>query len=391
MTSESRHAVCSGLGVKLAELIRTALADVSSQRFRAEMINQLQLARLMDRDHKWATPELEAASAQLLPSEAELTRARVADFVDSLGALIDQNLYLRDALTAVAAHPASASLAAIVQAEGERVFVQVIAYGMVLDRLTEAMARDWRLLRSVTRQWDAARKRDRVGRQLVQEGQPFMLAKLVSVLGPIRSIIDFHEQDRVDPDFLRPMLSVNIDEAVVVDMAKGCLANAKAGLVLAEKGPGYQGCGAAFTDSREISVSMPAPERWADLYQAWNMAFVSHYPRFPFVMMKLAIPAVADYRDAPKTYIVRRAIALHGHMHFLLLGRTQPSFPAADMDWRNLELTRAFGRANSASARAYEAHVASQPDHEGRRTLRDRVRRQAHQGARWFTRLGRES
>lgn len=376
----------SAWGAKLARVIQAALVHASTRDFCERMVNQYRLVRLLDHDGQWATPELQAASTRLLPTPSELTRSAINRFVDEIGELIDQNPYLSDALSSVADTSAASALAAKVQTEGDWILPQVIAYGMVLDRLTAAMAEDWRLLQSVTEHWDEVRRREGVVRQLIREAQPFELAKLYSVLGPIRSIIEFHEQGRVDPGFLDPMLSVNINEAVAADVARAHFANAEAGLVLAEHGPGHQGRGAGFTANREIRVWMPAPERWADLYQTWNLAFVSHYPRFPFVMVKLAIPAVAGYHDEPETYIARRAIALHVHLHVLLLGRTQASFPGADMDWYDPEFTKAFGRANARSARAYELQLGRQVDSGERSSIRVWARRRAYRGARWLVR-----
>jgi len=57
------------------------------------------------------------------------------------------------------------------------------------------------------------------------------------------------------------------------------------------------------------------PRRWADLYTTWNLAFVSHYGDFPYLMTKLLIPQVNGYQDSPEEYIYNRLLALYCQLH----------------------------------------------------------------------------
>jgi hypothetical protein len=103
---------------------------------------------------------------------------------------------------------------------------------------------------------------------------------------------------------------------------------------------------------------MDFPEQWADLYSTWNLAFVSHYPEFPFVMVKLLIPFVANYQRHPEEYIYRRALALWVHLHHLYLGRADQARTGQEaIVWNDVELTKLWGRVNREAAVEYAATV----------------------------------
>ena len=95
--------------------------------------------------------------------------------------------------------------------------------------------------------------------------------------------------------------------------------------------------------------------KWADLYSVWNMAFVSHYKHFPYVLAKLIIPQVADNYGNSDEYIYNRAIALYIHLNYTLLGRLDgEKYPANSMDWYSEKLYLLFGKENLKSSKHYE-------------------------------------
>ena len=101
------------------------------------------------------------------------------------------------------------------------------------------------------------------------------------------------------PSFVKVMLPINIMEAIYEDQRLGFRDNAKASWSLSLNHPerkAHTEKQAHWDDKKQkILVTMPDPWAWADFYHTWNMAFVSHYTNFPYLLTKLAIPAVADY------------------------------------------------------------------------------------------------
>ena len=72
-------------------------------------------------------------------------------------------------------------------------------------------------------------------------------------------------------------------------------------------------------DGQRIEFRPPLPRQWADLYQTWNMAFISKYPDFPFFMAKLLIPSVSGYQGRPENYLYPRDLIQETHQYNLRL------------------------------------------------------------------------
>ena len=103
---------------------------------------------------------------------------------------------------------------------------------------------------------------------------------------------------------------------------------------------------------------MALPKEWADLYQVWNMAFVSQIDNYPFWIAKLLIPQVSDYKDRPEEYIYRRALALYTSEHYILFGgRDDKRQGIPTINWPDKALTAAWGKANASAAVAYDRDV----------------------------------
>jgi hypothetical protein len=192
----------------------------------------------------------------------------------------------------------------------------------------------------------------------------FEKAKKLSVDYPIERFLEIHRTGEVPADFLRVMFPVNILEAAALDLKLGNVDNAKVGWTLAVNRPGGSpneatGAGPArfAEDGQGIEFHVPLAREWADLYSTWNLAFVSHYEHFPYVMAKLLIPNVADYQDAPEDYMYNRALALYTHINFALLGRINGGVSKDSMSWASEEMTENWGRVNNESRHDYNAEL----------------------------------
>ncbi len=254
-------------------------------------------------------------------------------------------------------------LAARMATEGARVLPDVVTFAWALEALTRLLAEDWRFLEFTLAHW-------RQGRRFVwgsKNFRPFDHVKLVSIEHLNSRFVECHRLGVVPPGFMRVLLPLNILEAVTWDIVEGYPGNARAGLTLARFPPGAarentatgEGPSLWSPDRRAIWVRMALPKAWADLYSSWNLAFVSQYDPFPYVMCKLLVPSVLGYAAQPAAYIYYRCLAIHALMNYAYLGDRDPERPRiTDLVWRDHRLTRAWSRHNRECARHYERLVA---------------------------------
>lgn len=354
---------------KIAAIVKSKIAEVTDDQMLNLMKKQFVQMRLMDESGNWAAPELKAHSNELLP--VRVYRSEILNFIDDVASTANKNDYLRGFLES-AKNTKFKTLQMNVDLQGHIVFPVAVAYAMDLERLTKVLRNDWTALRACSRVWEAARKKEHLIiemiKQIPKEGvavTTFDIAKLFSVQMPIDSILTYQEEGKVPADFLKVMLPVNIGEAIGIDMKDKFFANAAAGAVLAANPPGGKsnsltGEGPAqwSSDGNAIRVNMPLAEQWANLYSTWNLAFVSNIASGPFVMSKLLIPQVANHYGNSSEYIYNRAIALLAHLHYALLGRLDHGTQlSTNIDWRDSELTEAWGAYNLKAATSYQVDV----------------------------------
>merc|ERR1719228_481679 len=105
------------------------------------------------------------------------------------------------------------------------------------------------------------------------------------------------------------------------DFLEQRLDNALAGKTLVLNRPGLEEDKRTMAGPTEISengqmieFSPPLPSLWADLYETWNMAFVTRYEDWPYFLVKLLIPSVSDYHDYPEGYLYPSATALYAYI-----------------------------------------------------------------------------
>ncbi len=327
-------------------------ADVTTM-MRAHFVQM----KLMDEHGVWANEKLASIGDKLLPQT--LDGQDLAKLADAMATNAAENPYLHQFL-GQAEGPGFAKLYRLVAKEGGRILPDVMAYAMVQERLNVAMREDWRVLEACQSVWS----KEVTNKDVREQFDLFELVKKVSVDYPIEQILEAHRTGEVPADFWRVVLPVNILEAAAMDLKLGNYDNAKVAWTLAVNPPGGSenlatGAGPArfAEDGQAIETHMPLTQEWVDLYHTWNMAFVSHYEHFPYVMAKLLIPNVADYQDAPEEYMYNRAMALYTHVNFALLGRLNGGVSKDSMDWASEEVTANWGAVNNASRHAYKAEL----------------------------------
>ena len=202
----------------------------------------------------------------------------------------------------------------------------------------------------------------------------FHKIKLLSIVPVIKGYIADHRDistgkcKRNIDDGLGPLaLQLNILEATASDLLIKNNDNAKTGWILAMNKAGGKpdpATGAGPTvwsdDKKAVCLCMPLPKKWADLYQTWNMAFVSKMSDYPYILPKLLIPQVADYKNNPTKYLYNRSIALYLYLNyscFDYLEKKKKNIPV--INWRDETLTKIWSECNRISSNHFKEELAA--------------------------------
>ena len=357
MSDPERHDL--SVAMRIADRIKEMIAGLRHDRI-SELIRQHLLQfRLIDSTGRWQAEELAALGDWLLGEDLDTDDA--LELVDEAARCAGTNAYLTEFLDR-AKGEAFDRLYEKVQLEGAMVLPSVVTYALLLERLTQAMRNDWRLLRACREIWMRARDAEGMNSYLTI----FERTKVFSIDVAINRVLDFHESGTVDPEFTRVLLSVNIIEAMLEDLRLGNRANAASAWTLVKDRPGSwdrppkkRAVAARWSEDRKaIVLSFALPRRWADLYATWNLAFVSHYGDFPYLMAKLLIPQVNGYQDHPEEYIYNRLLALYSQLHYTGFGRVDLARQGRDaIDWHDEALTKLWSSVNRESAKKYSEAV----------------------------------
>ncbi|MGB5704135.1 MAG: hypothetical protein WBM48_15040 [Polyangiales bacterium] len=347
------------VAMAIADRIKELIVGLRRERI-SELIRQHLLQfRLIDSTGRWQAEELAALGDWLLGEELDTDDA--LDLVDEAARCAGANAYLTEFLDRAKGEDFD-RLYEKIEMEGGRVLPSVVTYALLLERLTQAMRSDWRLIRACREIWMRARDAEGMNSYLTI----FERTKVLSIDVAINRVLDFHESGTVDPEFTRVLLSVNIIEAMLEDLRLGNRDNAMSAWPLVKDRPGSwdrqpktRAVAARWSEDRKaISLSFALPRRWADLYATWNLAFVSHYGDFPYLMTKLLIPQVNGYQDRPEEYIYNRVLALYCQLQYTGFGRIDLARQGHDaIDWHDEALTKLWSSVNRESAAKYSEAV----------------------------------
>lgn len=338
---------------KLVELVKSKVQVVDNQKYENLVIGHLKTARLLDGKGNWNAPYLEKHETEL---RSKVNHEQILGLVDQMASGIMENSYLRQALAELekTQYP---KLIKVFEKEADEVLPIILSYAFILNKVTKVMSEDVKFMEVCQELWNRERDRANVNQYL----NLFEKAKLASIENPVSSIISYRRSGTVPEDFCRYLLPLNIMEASLEDLRLGNKDNAKTALILASSPPGIRAnekTGAGPTcwgpDGNSIQFHMALSKKWVDLYQTWNLAFVSHYPDYPYIIMKLLIPQVGLYSHQPSEYIYNRILALWSHMNFSFLRRADDCVAGRPkIQWSCRDLTSRWGAVNKISALDY--------------------------------------
>ena len=346
---------------KISDIIKETLDTFEEDKMYDNMKKHYQTLRLIDENGDWALPELEKLSNGLLPQD--ITSAKSKDFVDNVFEYLKDNECLMNFLEKAKDRDFK-QLRSKVENEGHIVFPDAIAYALVLEKLTKAIYNDYTIAERLLTFFKDKRQKCNASKYT----DLFLKLKLASVEYPIRNIfVESRKTKILHPSAGRWILSINILEALIADIVLGMFSNAMAAIALVFNRPGKlskdirtgEGPTCWADDNKGFSINVPLPKEWNDLYQSWNMAFITNSGEYPLSITKLLIPQVSNYKDNPSGYMVKRAIALFllvNHSTFKCVDKISNNIPF--YDWGDSELTKLWGECNLQSSRDYKRKLA---------------------------------
>ena len=337
----------------ISRFVLSASPDVLAERLAAHYRKW----RLLLPDGSWASPLLARLAPELLPPS--IPPEEVRNFIQRSLDLLLPNPFFSDFLDQALSRRFP-RLETAAQTEGSRVLPDALALAMALDRLTRACRRDFRVWADCRLLLNRALRLSSARRN----ASLFLRAKAASVDPVAYFCIRAHDRPphALGLDSGSRWLQLNILEAVLVDLREGFRDNARAGWILALHKPGRRtpdpatgaGPNSWSPDAQAICLHPPLPKARADLYQLWNLAFVSQLPEFPYAAAPLLIPAVANYSDAPEAYMYSRVVALHLFLAWMLMDRADsPDARPRRLPWNDPGLTRLWGACARAAALQY--------------------------------------
>ena len=309
----------------IALFMKKPLLAQSSSTVTLMMKQHYMRMKLISLNNVWSHPRLEAISQYLLPRN--ITGDDLARMVDKIAENAAKNKYLHLFLQQADGQDLTWLLQKI-KREGARVLPDVVSYAMVLDRLTGAMRADWRILESCKQIWtnmykpwnvlNYKNKSNRRGRKKVSQLQIFVILKTLDFHICVTEMLKSLKNKTVNQKFWKMGVPFNILIAKAEDVLFGNIDNARVAQILAKEEPGGKENSCIESKATRISSGgnsinfhMTLPLEWADLYQTWNMAFVTNFEDWPYYLAKLLIPSVSDYQNNPEGYLYARILALY--------------------------------------------------------------------------------
>lgn len=343
----------------LLRRILSCLTPYDATEMARRMAGHYRTLHLLDSGSQWASPLLECRSKELLPGYVTMTECE--GFLKQMMELSLRNPFFASFLDR-AATMRFPILEEKFRTEGATVIPDAMAFAMALDRLTHVCCDDFRILEVCQNITTTAMRNTGAFRMT-----PFFYRiKMCTVASSVTFVILVQRKphEKLKHNLGSRWLRLNILEAVFSDLLMGYFDNAKAGMVLASQKTGQKRpdprTGAApcywSSDGKTICLGQPFVKTWDDLYQIWNMAFLSKMDDLPFIISKLLIPEVSGYADHPGSYMHKRLIALYLYMVWLFLNRLHRlTHHLPLMSWYDPDLTRFWGKCAMEAARKYSS------------------------------------
>ena len=341
---------------KIADQIKLILNGIDENVMHDKMLMYYQSLYLMDENESWVLKELQGISNQLL--DKSWTANRTKAFIDEIAGLMIKNVYLNNFLEEY--KDEDLSISEKLNNKDNVMILEIVAFSIVLQQLTMAIYLNSGLMVLLVDHFKKLRAKSNVFKYVGF----FHKMKMLSVEKSITTRMASFNTGIVHPKIGRLLLPTNILEACLDDYFDGFKDNANASRPLITNRPGasedrYTGAGPSrwSEDKKVICYALPLPQKWNELYLTWNMAFISKFPRFLYMLPKLLIPQVADYHAKPMEFMSNRVYALYITLMYGGLNFHKWEERDDDFKWSDKRLTTRWGEANLESANDYKQEV----------------------------------
>ncbi len=303
---------------------------------------------------------LEKYQADLIP--ATFKREDLIAFLDEINQALQDNGYFLDLLNQIPWDQAY-EYSPFTLKDGSTLlthdyFKYLLSFAYCLNKLNSLVRKDTEFLEVLIKHYWKVRKENNFYRL----SNVLAVIKFHSIELPVILFLKARRKNKLSPGFAKWILSFNIFEATMVDFLVGFYDNARATIPLICYHPNCsKGSPSSFSsDGNAVNLVSPCPKEWADLYQVWNMAFVAQFTPAPFLLVKLLIPSVSNYRHRPTEYMHTRITALHLAMTYIDSATHAPLIKAnlKLIGPSKMSLIKLWGRVNLAAAKKYAAQVA---------------------------------
>ncbi|MBF0207236.1 MAG: hypothetical protein HQK53_10145 [Oligoflexia bacterium] len=349
----SDNSIFSPSARRIAEIFKASIREWRPIEFKELLAQQYVRLHLMDKQQRWRSDALARISESLLPSN--INAAMIDVFVDRVVSNVESNPYLVNFLMQAQQLPCK-KIRRNISEEGRYVLPRMVAFALVVDTLTRAELDHPDVLEAVVTLFEQARNEENIG---FTDLGLFVSIKLRLIESPIKEMIRFRREGKVDPDFAKYYLPLNVLEAMLADCYLGNTDNAASAWPLVMNGPSTAGPASFSTNMRAVQLRMPQAKNWNDLYGVWNLAFTSQFDTAPFLMLILLVPEVSGYQEHPEEYLTRRALALYTYLHYSILGTVELERRGlTSPDWSlDQELVCLWGKMNVESAKDYNLRL----------------------------------
>ena len=348
--------------------LKQELTAISENQWEIALRETYQQFEIMDNQGHWQSPLIEAHAKMLWPTNFKTQGLN--GFLDDIEESLAENPYFNQFISALTQSEQSFSFFnPLPGAQNTRLdFLRyLIAFAYCLDKINLAMRDDLAFLESIITLYQRIRRQ----RNFYRFGNLMPIIKLHSIELPLVQFLRARKRNHVGKNFGKYILSFNIFEAALVDLALGFRANARATLPLIFFSPNFSflkkfksGAPSSFSpDGKACWMTSPGQKEWSDLYQVWNMAFVSQFHLAPFLLAKLMVPSVSRYAHRPSEYMHTRITALHLAMHFLDFAISTPKL-SVDLKMLgacSLPVTQTWGKINQIAAQQYVQTITVTP------------------------------
>lgn len=338
----------------LGAVLKKNIESIPIDDFRMALNSHLKQLKLLNHDGDWAHPKLEEIENQIVPQT--IVHEVFTSLLDEMIRLMYRNQYLLPLFN----NFNQADLTKTIEhfnKDSDWVMAHLMSYALLMENLTKAQYNDWRILEVCHEVWI----KEQIASDIRKHMKWFDKLKMDGIKKPIDSFIRFHKTGKVDKNFFRMGMPLNVLMAVAKDMTLGNKGNAKAGWFLAKQNT-YQnhvsvtnGQYAQISpDGKALEIIMPNQPHWIDFYLSWNLAFCAHFHRFPWVMIKLLVPQVTNYQDKPHEFLYNRIMALYTTLNYTYFMRADDMNQYDNLlNWQDPILLKLWNDNNSDAIKSY--------------------------------------